>query len=297
MGRPWGQWQWRDLDQRGNPLEPGQSGPHSKVRMKQKADKKKTAASRNHPSPGPSTLLDQPEVDADFSSLRRRAEEQLAATEVPPEDLSPDEAARLIHELRVHQIELEMQNEELRLSEARLEESRSRYADLYDFAPVGYLTLDERGAIVEANLTAATMLGRERSKLLNFYFAYFLTDDDRRVLRQVLNNGQDPRERRGEVHIKDGSGGTRVMLLDVLSLQDAEGRERHRLAMTDITGRKQAEEARRESAERLRALTGQLLTAQEDERKRLAASAARRAGPFPADLEAAAECHGEKAAA
>ena len=188
-----------------------------------------------------------------------------------PEDLSPAEAVRLIHELRVHQIELEMQNDELRLSEARLEESRSRYADLYDFAPVGYLTLDERGAIVEANLTAATMLGRERSKLLNFYFSFFLTDDDRRVLRQLLNNGQDPRERRGEVRIKDGSGGTRVMLLDVLSLQDAEGRERHRIAMTDITGRKQAEEARRESEERLRALAGQLLTAQEDERKRLAA--------------------------
>ena len=64
---------------------------------------------------------------------------------MPPEVLSPDEATRLIHELRVHQIELEMQNEELRLSEARLEESRSRYADLYDFAPVGYLTLDDGG--------------------------------------------------------------------------------------------------------------------------------------------------------
>ncbi len=239
--------------------------------MKQKEDKKETAASKNTFPPEPTTPLDPLEADPEFRSLRRRAEEQVAAAEVPPEDLSPDEAARLIHELRVHQIELEMQNDELRLSEARLEESRSRYADLYDFAPVGYLTLDERGAIVEANLTAATMLGRERSKLLNFYLAYFLTDDDRRVLRQVLNNGQDPRERRGEVHIKDGSGATRVMLLDVLSFQDAEGRERHRIAMTDITGRKQAEEARRESEERLRALTGQLLTAQENERKRLAA--------------------------
>ncbi len=239
--------------------------------MTQKADKKKTAASKNTFPRKPATLLDHPEVYPDFSSLRRRAEEQVAAAAVPPEDLSPGEAARLIHDLRVHQIELEMQNDELRLSEARLEESRSRYADLYDFAPVGYLTLDERGAIVEANLTAATMLGRERSKLLNFYLSYFMTDDDRRVLRQVLNNGQDPRERRGEIHIKDGSGGTRVMLLDVLSRRDAEGRERHRLAMTDITGRKRAEEARRESEERLRALTGQLLTAQEDERKRLAA--------------------------
>ena len=81
-----------------------------------------------------------------------------------------------------------------------------------------------------------------------------------------------PRERRGEVHIKDGSGGTRVMLLDVLSLQDAEGRVRHRLAMTDITGRKQAEEARQESAgAAARPDRPAPLTAQEDERKRLAA--------------------------
>ncbi len=163
-GKALGQWQWRDLEKRGNPLEPGQSGPQCKVRMKQKADKKKAAASKNHPSPGPATPLDRPEVDPDISSLRRRAEERIATAEVSPEDLSPAEAVRLIHELQVHQIELELQNDELRLSQARLEESRSRYADLYDFAPVGYLTLDERGAIVEANLTAATMLGREREQ-------------------------------------------------------------------------------------------------------------------------------------
>ena len=81
----------------------------------------------------------------DFSDLRRRAEALLEAEAIPPEELSPAQAASLIHELRVHQIELEMQNDELRLSQARLEESRSKYADLYDFAPVGYLTLDEAG--------------------------------------------------------------------------------------------------------------------------------------------------------
>ncbi len=257
--------------ERGILLEPDHSGSHYRVRMKQKADKQKTAASKNKFLPGSVTPLDPPQANPDLSSLRRRAEELVATVEVPPEDLSPDEAARLIHELRVHQIELEMQNDELRLSQASLEESRSRYADLYDFAPVGYLTLDERGAIVEANLTASFLLGRERSRLLGLYFSYFLTDDDRGVLRQLLTDGQDPGEQRGEVHIKDGDGSTRVMLLDALSLRDAEGRERHRITMTDITGRKQAEEALRESEERLSALAGQLLTAQEDERKRLAA--------------------------
>ena len=92
-------------------------------------------------------------------NLRRQAETLLEAEDTPPEELAPDQAARLIHELRVHQIELQLQNEELRAAQAGLEESRSRYADLYDFAPVGYLTVDQQGRVLKANFTAATLLG------------------------------------------------------------------------------------------------------------------------------------------
>ena len=84
-----------------------------------------------------------------------------------------EEANSLIHELRVHQIELEMQNEELRRVQNDLEISRSRYADLYDFAPVGYLTLNKHGQIVDLNLTAARQLGIERGRLINKHFQYF----------------------------------------------------------------------------------------------------------------------------
>src|SRR5262249_12610768 len=80
--------------------------------------------------------------------------------------LSDTDSQRLFHELEVHQIELEMQNLELQESQERLEESRSRYVDLYDFAPVGYCTLNLKGLIQEINLTAATLLEKPREYLI-----------------------------------------------------------------------------------------------------------------------------------
>ncbi|NOH00819.1 MAG: PAS domain-containing protein [Chloroflexi bacterium] len=102
----------------------------------------------------------------DPDALRRRAEKTLRDKQRAPENLSHADMQEAISELRVHQIELGIQNEELRRAQSELEESRDRYSDLYDFAPVGYLTLDDKDIIREANLTAAAMLGVERARLL-----------------------------------------------------------------------------------------------------------------------------------
>jgi PAS domain S-box-containing protein len=118
------------------------------------------------------------------SELRRRAEEKLTEKTNGSGDLSgasPERMATLIHELQVHQIELEMQNDELRRIQGELEKTRDKYSHLYDFAPVGYFTLNEKGIIEEANLSCATILGVERSSLIGKPISRFIFKDDQDV--------------------------------------------------------------------------------------------------------------------
>lgn len=115
-----------------------------------------------------------------FSKLRQQAEKKLAMRLEGAEDfsnLAPEVKTRLLHELRVHQIELEMQNEELRRTQLELEDQRDKYSDLYNFAPVGYFTISKQGMIVEANLTGASLLGVERTLLIQKPFSRFITKD------------------------------------------------------------------------------------------------------------------------
>jgi PAS domain S-box-containing protein len=104
----------------------------------------------------------------------------------PRELQSAEGPERLIHELQVHQIELEMQNRELRETQQQLEESRSRYADLYDLAPVAYCTVDVKGRIVEANLTAAALFALERVHLAGRSLAQIVRFTDAQAFRRHL---------------------------------------------------------------------------------------------------------------
>ena len=98
------------------------------------------------------------------------------------------DAQRLLHDLQVHQAELEAQNEELRQAQQALEESRNRYAELYDFAPIGYLAMDDQGAIVQINLTGAAMLGAERARIEGTTFRSYLAGRHVPAFREYLDN-------------------------------------------------------------------------------------------------------------
>ncbi len=133
----------------------------------------------------------------DPDNLRRQAEEkariQAARTPTAAEPLSPEETRQMLHELRVHQIEMEIQNEELRRAQVEVDAVASRYFDLYDLAPVGYCTLSEQGLILEANLTAATLLGVPRGALVNRLFTRFIFPEDQDIYylhrKQLVETG------------------------------------------------------------------------------------------------------------
>jgi PAS domain S-box-containing protein len=121
-------------------------------------------------------------ADPHLPALRQRAESALAeqaGIAALPTTPSPLAALDTLHELRVHQIELEMQNEELRRSQAALEESSLRYFDLYDNAPVGYCTVSSTGLILNANTTAASLLGQARGALKLQQMVRFIAEEDR----------------------------------------------------------------------------------------------------------------------
>ncbi|MFP4437240.1 MAG: ATP-binding protein [Chloroflexaceae bacterium] len=125
----------------------------------------------------PDDQNNQSEDTTGSATLRQRAEAVLQGATINLEDISVEEVQRLIQELRVHQVELSIQNEELRQAQEEIKVSRDAYIDLYDFAPVGYLTIVNE-QIVEANLTAATLLGVERSALLQQPVTHFILPED-----------------------------------------------------------------------------------------------------------------------
>ena len=170
--------------------------------------------------------------------LRTMAEAQLAHH--PVTEPLPVEA--LLHELQVHQVELEMQNEALRTAQGELEASRDRYVDLYDFAPVGYLTLNANGMIEELNLTAATLLGLVRKDLLHRRFtAQVISEDQSRWLTLFLTVMKRDGKGSVEVSMQRGNGTVFPALLDCQRAIVGAGDTVLRIALTDISERKQLE--------------------------------------------------------
>ncbi|MGM0601560.1 MAG: ATP-binding protein [Candidatus Rifleibacteriota bacterium] len=197
------------------------------------------------------------------TSLQHRVVKFLEKNPDSGADVSEMSPERLIEELHIHQIELEMQNEELRLARENAERTQAKYIDLYDFAPVGYLTLKENLKIIEANLTATKLLGIERSQILHQPFTNFVDQEFQDILYFYL-----ARVRKSEVHEacelklkKDGKKPFYVLLESIATHCKESGRSEIRVSLSDIHQSKLDAIALKKSADHI--------MAQEEERSRI----------------------------
>jgi len=179
-----------------------------------------------------------------LGSLRKQAEDILRTRDDKGLDNKSAKISKLLHELQTHQIELELQNEDLRQAQEELLDSQKKYTDLYDFAPVGYLTVSEKGLIAEANLTIVEMLGVERKLLFNQPFSVFIVPQDQDIFyrcRQILIQSETTQTCELRMVKKDGSQfHARLRCSFHPDVDGIEGL--FRTVITDISERKKAKE-------------------------------------------------------
>ena len=174
------------------------------------------------------------------SRLRTAAEAHLAR--VPKARANARPRQELLHELEVHQIELEMQNDELRRTQLALEVSRDRYVDLYEFAPVGYVTLTADGVISDVNLTGSVLLGEERKRILGRRFDRFVDPEDGDRFHHLFVGvmSHDGRQN-SELAMRRGDGTTFHAQLDCVGVAAGDAPRIARVTLTDVTERKRVE--------------------------------------------------------
>jgi PAS domain S-box-containing protein len=155
---------------------------------------------------------------------------------IPPDD----EVYALIQQLSVHQIELEMINDELQSAKDDFENISKKYIELYDFAPVGYFSINKEGQIVDLNLSAARLLGKERSRLQNSNFSFFVSDNTKLIFNLFIDGifSSNSKESCEVILTANKNLPVQVYLTGIVS----ENREECYLTAIDITENKQAEE-------------------------------------------------------
>ena len=208
----------------------------------------------------PNAGLPDARMPDEILDLRLRADELLLKRHGELDKIPPTDVQRIFHELQVHQIELEMQNDELRRVQRELEASREKYFDLYDLAPVGYVTLNEKGIIQEANLTAASLLGRDRSYLAGQQLSRFIHREDQDLYyrcRNKLVETSAPQVCEMRMMNKDAASfWARVDISISQGMDDAKGT---RAIIIDVSESKRLDDALRESEKRYHSLFENML--------------------------------------
>jgi len=184
------------------------------------------------------TMKDTPEGYELRQQAERKFNTESEHTE-PASEMTPEKMKGLIQELQSHQIELEMQNEELRRMQDKLEKTRARHFDLYDFAPMGYVTLSEQGLILEANLAASTLLGLPRSALVRQPISRFILGTDQDIYyeheKRLFETGE---HQVCELQLVNADGAIFWGHLEAITVQGDNGAPVSSVLLSDITEHK-----------------------------------------------------------
>jgi len=175
------------------------------------------------------------------ATLRQRAEARLQQAQTATPAAGWD-SERLLHELQVHQVELEMHNEELRHAYSEADALREKYADIYDFAPVGYFTLDAQGVILQLNLAGAIMLGIKRSRYGRYRFPAAIKLEDQEVFQAFMDDVLDNKCRRSCEIALLPTEQRPAAWVRIEAVPDESNRE-CRMVVIDITAEKEANSA------------------------------------------------------
>ena len=195
--------------------------------------------------------------DDPAAKLRAQAEASLQGlAHAPADGLSAEAQLRLLHELEVHQIELELQNDELRSTQARLEDSQARYLELFEFAPVGYITVSiEHALIQKANLGAAALLGRSTYELVGRALNSYIDPQDRDQYYLLIKRLDKPdADRTCELRLLRPDGSPVWVQLTATAAPEAATAPEWLITLSDISRRRQVEEQLGRSRDQLSAV-------------------------------------------
>ena len=190
-----------------------------------------------------------------FEQLRRQAEELIRQQPDLASETSGD-ILELMHELIIHQAELEIQNEELKRAQQVISELHREYEGLYEFAPCGYVTLTAKGIITRINLAGVKLLGSARQTILHSGFSQCIASGWEDAYWQARKRAGESGEKHStELLLKRDNPSPFWVRAEIQADRNETGRvDQWRMVLVDITDKKAAERALKESEERFREL-------------------------------------------
>jgi PAS domain S-box-containing protein len=193
-------------------------------------------------------------TESEISGLRNQGVERLKRRSPHSSNLAGTDISKLVHELEVHQAELEIQNEELHRVQIELTAAHDHLYDLYEFAPVGYVTLDARAIVQRTNLAMAKMCGQDRGHIIGRRIEELVLPEDRDACFLSIRNAMQTGERQSaDLRFPGPDKSTFWAMAEILPIHASveQGVDAYRITITDVTPRKQMEEELRQNRDRM----------------------------------------------